>query len=201
MKLLIAIPSQDYINIGFVESLLKLQRRLLKDGVDFTVNFRTGALVYDSREQMAAKARMEDYTHVLWLDSDMVFPDDIFQKLMSHKKDFVTGICHARKKPYRSCVFKRLFPEAERYTARSYPNSLFPIAACGFACVLTSVELLRDIKKEYGSLFLPNLAFGEDLAFCQKATEAGYELWADPDVQIKHIGHIEIGSEDEIIGD
>ena len=42
--------------------------------------------------------------------------------------------------------------------------------------MLTSVQMLRDIKHNSGILFLPTLAFGEDLAFCIRAKEAGYEL-------------------------
>lgn len=199
MKLMIAVPTQDYIPMPFVESLLRLQKRLTKKKINFTVNFRSGALVYDSREQLAAKARMEEYTHVLWIDSDMVFEEDIFEKLAAHKRDYVTGICHARRAPYRSCIFYRLLPEPERMNKRMYPESLFKIEGSGFGCVLTSVKLLKDMKQQYGNLFLPNLAFGEDLAFCHKAQEMGYELFADPKVQIKHLGHVAFGQEDEII--
>lgn len=201
MKLLIAVPTSDYIHHAFVRSLLALTKRLDADGIEYEVEMRTGSLVYDAREQLAAKARFENFSHVLWLDSDMVFPDDIFAKLSAHNKDYVTGICHARRKPYLSAVFSRLEPEAMRFHRTTYPQELFQIAASGFACVLTSVQLLRDIKNKSGILFLPTLAFGEDLAFCMRATEAGHELFADPAVQIKHIGHIEIGAEDEIIGD
>ena len=201
MKLLIAIPTQDYIPCRFVECLSKLQKHLTENGIEFDVAFKTGALVYDSREQLAARARLENYTHVLWLDSDMIFPEDVFDKLNAHGKDFVTGICHARRKPYKSALFSRLTPDAIRYSRTTYPEELFQIAGSGLACALTSVKLLREVKKQCGNLFLPTLAFGEDLAFCVKATEIGFELFADPKVQIKHIGHVEIGSEDEIIGD
>ena len=201
MKLMIAIPTQDYIQCKFVECLSGLQKHLMAEGIDFDVVFRTGALVYDSREQIAARARLDNYTHVLWLDSDMVFPPDVFDRLNAHGKDFVTGICHARRKPYRSALFVRLLPEAVRYSRTTYPDELFQIAGSGLACALTSVHLLREVKRKHGILFLPSLAFGEDLAFCLRATECGIDLFADPNVQIKHISHIEIGSEDEIIGD
>lgn len=201
MKLLIAIPAQDHIPYRFVECLLKLQKHLTEQGIEHDVVFRIGALVYDSREQLAAMARFENYTHVLWLDSDMVFPADVFDLLSAHEKDFVTGICHARRKPYRSAIFSRLLPEAVRYSRTTYPDELFQIAGSGLACALTSVHMLREVKRKHGILFLPSLAFGEDLAFCVRAAECGIDLFADPKVQIKHIGHIEIGSEDEIIGD
>ena len=201
MKLLIAVPTSDYMHHAFVKSLLGLTKRLDVDGIEYVVDMRTGSLVYDAREHLASRARLENFSHVLWLDSDMVFPDDIFEKLKSHGKDYVTGICHARRKPYLSAVFAKLEPDAIRYHRTTYPDNLFQIAGSGFACVLTSVQMLRDIKHNSGILFLPTLAFGEDLAFCVRAKDAGYDLYADPKVRIKHVSHVEISADDEIIGD
>lgn len=199
IKLLIAIPAQDQMPVPFVQCLMRLIRRLESENVDFSTVIRTGALVYDSREQLAANARIGGFTHVLWLDSDMVFPADVFDQLLSHNKDFVTGICHARKPPYRSALFERLMPEPIRYKRTTYPDGLFEIAGSGLACALTSVKLLSDVKKQFGGLFMPSLAFGEDLSFCIKATDLNYKLYADPNCIIKHIGYTEIGPENEII--
>lgn len=201
MKLLIAIPTQDNMHYLFTQSLLNLTRRLTETSVDYVVDMRADSLVYNSRERLAARARMENFSHVLWLDTDMVFDADLFERLSAHDKDFVTAVCHGRKRPYKSCVFKRLIPEAEKYSVTTYPDDLFKIAGAGFACVLTSTKLLRDVKMKHGNLFVPSLAFGEDLAFCKKATECGYELWADPKIRPGHIGYIEITADDEVIGD
>jgi hypothetical protein len=38
---------------------------------------------------------------------------------------------------------------------------------------------------------------GEDLAFCKRATDMGYEIWAEPSVKLGHIGHITIYPEYE----
>jgi len=197
MKLLIAIPTLDYMYHGFVDSLTKLIMRLKDDDVDFDVDIRSGTLVYHAREQLAAKARIENYTHVLWLDADMMFTDDLFDDLSFHEKDFVTGICHSRRPPYCSCVFSRITPEVERYTNSTYPESLFKVAGCGFACVLISTEVLRAVKQKFGVCFLPTAALGEDLAFCDRAIQCGYDIWADPATRLRHVGHVEITPEFE----
>lgn len=46
MKLLIAIPTYDYMHFQFVECLTKLIRRLDEDGIDYEVDFQGGTLVY-----------------------------------------------------------------------------------------------------------------------------------------------------------
>ena len=50
MKLLIAIPSLDYVNCEFMNCLVKLVMRLGKDGVDFDVKIISGTLVYAARD-------------------------------------------------------------------------------------------------------------------------------------------------------
>lgn len=197
MKLLIAVPTLDYMYFGFCESLTKLVMHLKDEGIDFDVAFRSGTLVYHAREQLAAKARIENYTHMLWLDADMIFTEDLVDDLAFHEKDFVSGIYHARRPPHVSCIFSRLLPEIERFDRRTYPESLFRIAGCGFGCVFMTVDVLRAVKQKFGTCFLPTLALGEDLAFCDRATQCGYELWADPATSLRHIGHVEITQESE----
>lgn len=197
MKLMIAIPTLDYIYWGFADSLTKLVKNLDDQGIDFEVCFKAGTLVYHGREQLATKARQENFTHVLWLDADMIFTEDLFDDLYFHEKDFVTGIYHARRPPHVSCIFSRLLPEVERFEVQSYPDGLFRIAGCGFGCVLMSVDLIRAVKQKFGTCFLPTQALGEDLAFCDRVKECGYEMWADPATRCRHIGHIEISPEDE----
>ena len=50
MKLLIAIPTYDYMHFQFVECLTKLIRRLDEDGIDFEVVYQGGTLVYVGRD-------------------------------------------------------------------------------------------------------------------------------------------------------
>lgn len=196
MKLMIAIPTLDFVHVKFMECLVKLIRYLDEDGVDFTVEIKSGTLVYHAREQLATKARMEFYTHILWLDSDMIFNEDVVDDLLFHKKPYVCGIFHARREPHLSCLFKSLTP-IERWSCGEYPDQLFEIAGGGMACTLMDVNVVRKVWERYGSCFMPTPALGEDLAFCERAAACGIKMYADPAVRIGHIGHIVINPEDE----
>lgn len=187
MKLLIAIPTTDEMPFQFVESLTKLIRRLDADGVDYDVAFQSGTLVYVGRDKLAKKAIDGGYTHMLWLDSDMVFTDDIFETLRDTNKDFVTGIAHSRREPYSSCIFSEIYPCFIKWKT-DYPSETFKIAACGFACVLISVEIIKAVWDKHSTAFFPDMRLGEDVAFCKKATELGYEIWAEPSVRLGHVG-------------
>ena len=190
MKLLIAIPTHDYMHMDFVKSLMALTERLKDDDIDFKVHMHGGTLVYHARDALAEKAINEGFTDVLWLDADMVFNDDLLDDLMFSGKPFVSGIAHGRRAPHRSCLFTEIYPSVQRFT--EYPGNTFKVAGCGFGCVLIKTEILKAVKDRHGTCFFPTRELGEDLAFCQRATEGGWEIYAEPAARLGHIGHIAI---------
>lgn len=193
MKLLIAIPTHDEIPVAFVECLMKLENRLRKDGIWFETKFNAGTLVYIARDKLANHAIDNGFTHVLWLDADMIFKDSIVDDLMFSGRPFVTGICHARRPPYMSCMFKSL-ETLERF--EEYPHDTFEIGACGMACVLMETNILESVRTAFQTCFLPTMKLGEDLAFCDRAKFLGHRIYAEPTAQIGHIAKVPIYPED-----
>ena len=82
MKLLIGVPTTDFVHVEFMKSLVNLLLKLERDGTQFDVDIESGTLVYIARDRIANKAINENYTHVLWIDSDMVFNENIFEDLL-----------------------------------------------------------------------------------------------------------------------
>jgi len=194
MRLLIAIPSLDFVHVEFLKSLTALVMRLKNDGVDFEVSIESGTLVYVARDKLAQKAVNGGFTHVLWLDADMVFSDNILEDLMFSGHDFVSGIAHGRRPPHLSCLFESLSP-VTRFTSK-YPSETFEVAGCGFGCVLITTEILKQVMLNAKACFMPMAAYGEDLAFCLRASRIGVKIYAEPTVRLGHIGHIAIYPED-----
>ena len=191
MKLLVGIPSLDFVHVDFVECLTRLIQRLKDDGVDFDVWICKGTLAHVARDNVACKAINEGYTHVLWLDADMIFSPDILDDLRFCGKDFVTGLACSRRPPYVLCVFNHVSDEKGciAYKLADVPEEAFEIQGCGFACVLISTEILKAVMTRYKTCFLPMKIYGEDLAFCVRARELGYRIWCEPTVRLGHIGH------------
>lgn len=189
MKLMVAIPTLDMIHWEFARCLTGLVQRLERSGVDYDVFFKGGTLVYNAREALAAEAINNNYTHILWLDADMVFNADVYEKLAAHEKPFVTGVYKSRHAPYKSCIFQSLDPD-ERVD--EFHDGLIEIAGCGFGIVLTETKMLYEVYKANGNMFLPNGDYGEDLSFCDKASKLGYTLYCDPAVRAGHIGFVTV---------
>ena len=108
MRLMIAVPTTDYMPAGFVKSLCDLQKELNRKKISYTVEIQSGTLVYIARNRLASKAINEGYTHVLWLDSDMVFNDQVVEDLMFCGKEMVCGAFVSRRPPYGPCIYESI---------------------------------------------------------------------------------------------
>lgn len=193
MKTLIAIPCMNTIPYQFVQSLLYMHK-----GENPTVYLKPNTLIYDSRNILSLYAIENGYDNVLWLDSDMVFPPDILQKLESHHMHMVTGLYVRRNDPITPVIFSVLDEPTRNAdgTLRknsdpyiNYPrDSFFPVAGCGFGCVLTSVKLLKDVWDHFGPAFTPYPWAGEDLSFCHRVNKLGYQIHCDSTISCGHVG-------------
>ena len=190
MKILIAVPCMDMVPVAFCHSLAQLQ----KVG-DCYLTMKAGSLIYTSRNSLATEAIKSEADYVFWLDSDMVFTPEIVEDLMFSGKEIVTGIAHSRRPPYSSCIFTEIYPGVQKWKGE-YPKSTFEIAACGMACCLMSTEVLSAVHDKFGMAFQPTPEYGEDVAFCWRASQCGYKIWAEPGVRVGHVGRRVIYPED-----
>ena len=194
MKLLIAIPSYEGLQPEFVRSLTCLEQQLREDNVWFEVKIIEGTLVHIARDRLAKHAVNNGFDEVLWIDDDMVFDSHLYEDLKMCGKDMVCGLFVSRHFPYVSCVFKSLQP-VERIT--EYPDEAFKVAGCGFGAVWMKTQILKDVMvNNGGKCFVPEQKLGEDCAFCQRATNAGYQIWCEPTARVGHVGRIVIWPED-----
>lgn len=192
MKVFIAVPSMDTIPALFAQSLA-----LLKRECDVQIGWEVGSLVYHARNNLARQALKTDADWVLWLDSDMVFAPDTLIRMLKvcndNDIDFLTAVCFRRKPPYTPCLFDRLekVEKGASYTALlSVPDGLFQVGGCGFAGVLMRSDVLLSVQSRFeGRMFDPMDGFGEDVSFCWRARQCGYDIWCDSSIEFGHVGN------------
>lgn len=198
-KLLVAVPCYESMRPEFAQSLVALMAKMTEDRVPYEVKILPGTLVYMARDALARHAVNNGFSHVLWLDADMVFEPTILDDLtISGKTDqILCGRFVSRHNPYLPTIFKRLEPNADRFDEDHIPDDTFRIGACGFACVLTPAQALGDVMNSNGGkCFLLTPKASEDLAFCQRAEGLGYEIWCEPTARVGHVGAVTIWPED-----
>ena len=194
MRTMIAVPCMDMLHTDFFRSCVGLQ---LEGEVQWTTC--QSSLVYDARNKLLDLAVDGGFDRVLWLDSDVVFDNHLFRRLSEHLdmgKEMVTGLYFGRKPNHSPVIYKRcegtiqndgFVPVIESYDDYEH-DALFPVEACGFGAVMTSVPMLRRIKEQFPLPFFPERGFGEDLAFCLRAKAAGAVIWCDASIKLGHVG-------------
>ena len=180
----------DTIDTIFANSLLGL----IKPGYT-QIQMQSSSLVYDSRNMLANEAVEGNFTHVLWLDSDMTFEPDLLTRLIKdvdEKHDIVTALAFARRQPFTPCIYKSLVMNEEETKIdpfTDYPKSeLFEVVACGMAACLMKAEVFKTLQAE-GEMrpFSPIYPLGEDISFCVRAKQKGFSIFCDSSIKVGHV--------------
>lgn len=197
MKTLIAIPCMSTVPRQFSMSMDYLIK-----GENVSILYKPDSLIYDSRNLISLTAIEHDFDRVMWFDSDMVFQPDTLQILHKdmneHGIDMVTGVYVKRRLPTEPVLYEKLEEPArmpDGHLAKqivpymNYPeDELFPVAGCGFGCVLTSTALLKKVWDKFGPAFTPYAWGGEDISFCHRVNQLGIQIWCDSAVTCGHVG-------------
>ena len=197
MKTLIALPCMDMVHAMFVRSLLGMR---LAGTVEYSL--AVGSLVYDARNQLAAKAVNQGFDAVMWIDSDMTFEADTFERMwkrLDEGAEYVSALAFTRKPPTHPVIYEYIGMVENTPTAtpmKEYPeNDIFEIQGAGLGLVMMTTALIERVGKTYGMPFSPVLGFGEDLSFCLRCQELGVPMFCDSGIKAGHIGFVEVNEE------
>ena len=159
---------------------MKCLINLAKHYEDVEIIIQQGALVHLNRELIVIEAKKRECSHLLFVDSDMVFSFAVLERLLLADKDIVAGLFHYKRSP----------KEAVCKPNKEIPDKLFKCDWVGTGCILIRMEVFEKIKRPWFFFEPPNKegGIGEDIWFCRKAKEAGYNIWIEPEAPVGHLG-------------
>lgn len=149
-----------------------------------------GCNVAANRHTLVNKAINKNATHVLFLDSDMTYPDNTIVRLLRHNKDIVGANGPKRCKPIEGTAIA--FGGNQFKTTES-DTGLQEVAAMGTGCMLVNIDVFKNMGLpwfEHRWIDDQNKYIGSDVFFCVMARDAGYKIFIDHDIskEIAHIG-------------
>ena len=185
-KIAIGLPTVGTVKTDTVFSLI----RMIKNSkFEYVIITKSGSILHWNREHIVKQAIEAKCTHVLFIDSDMYFEADAAERLLKRNKDIVGVQYNLRKLPLTSTV--KIIDENGKELMKEYRNGLVKVAAVatGFMLIKTSVfEKLSEPWFFWESNDKGEVVTGEDSWFCRKARQAGYDIWLDSKIVMKHIG-------------
>jgi hypothetical protein len=192
-RILIGVPCKDMMYSHFAYCLQEIVEYHSKRNIETIVEFNMGTLIGSQRERIADRALELGVTHILWLDSDMMFPRTICETLLSHNLDFVACNYATRSLPRRSVAYSEI-GNWDSYLGKD-EIGLIAAEGVGLGCALLKVSILSDIPKPWFPITYnteTNDYLGEDFNFCQKISYFGYPIAIDCDAsrEVYHIGSV-----------
>lgn len=199
VRLAILIPSHDSWDGNFCLSLLQLQRYLHYDPIcedfDYTIINERGSIVDYQRENMAVRAvEDERITHMLWLDSDMEFPPNLFHRLYGHDLPLVA--CNYVKRTIPAFPNSRS-TNGKLISTTKEDRGLEEAESAGFGAVLMQRQVFEALERPwFDTVWLDKgegrlEKMGEDVFFFKKARQmGGFPLFIDHSLsqKVRHIG-------------
>lgn len=198
MLIAICIPARDLVHAGFAKSLANLTSYLSKININYELLINLGTVLPQQRNTLVESALKIKADYILWLDSDMHFPNYLVEKFLEHRKDIVATTYSTRIKPQRSVAF---LDKNNLDLRLKKNNGLHKVWAVGMGCMLISTKIFQYISKPYFQYIwnedTQDLS-GEDIYFCNLLNESGFEIFVDCDLS-KDIAHY--GTKAYLIGE
>ena len=160
--------------------------KLFKSKPDMGFIMEQGPYVFANRETIVAQFMNDsrDFTHLFFVDSDMVFEPDVLDKLLAHDKDIVGARYFKRQGVEKEPVVKTRYD----MPGVQMPNHIFKNYAAATGCLLIKREVFEKIPRPWFSMGTPEKQEGEDIYFSRRARECGIEIFLDPTLSVGHVG-------------
>lgn len=200
-RVFIGLPVAGGFTPQMVGSLLTLTQQNPGGHQLRFVTLHNESLISRGRNRLATMFLESGDDVLVMIDSDLEFPPDAIDRLIRHDRDFVGAPYTIKGTPPMWTV--RFLPGAmPTYVAGLMPVQYLP---GGFVCIKRAViERMCTADRRYMqrgewiyNLFQPYVTtldgetpeyLPEDWAFCERAREAGYELFCDFDLRLTHWG-------------
>ena len=194
---------------GYVKSLLLSTNALNQEGLSWNFLNQGGSLVSMAREmtiggwdtnniEMTEPCSGEfTYDVIVWIDSDISWmPADLFA-LYNSNKQIISGcyLMEDRHIPIYQQPRGGMMPE-EMLDDYKKP---FKVAGCGFGFIAVKHGVFENMSRPwFGPVSIPTIdektgekiedfiLVGEDLSWCTKAINSGFEIWVDPNIRVVH---------------
>lgn len=208
-KILFCLPGKSYSG-KFLECWTNLIAHCMASGHHFGIvqkyscniyyvrNLCLGGNVMLGENQVPFNGQV-DYDYIMWIDSDIIFTVDQFQRLLDRELDIVSGLYLMDNGTQFATVEnwdEELFQKQgsfEFLTPNSITGSteLKSVAYTGFGFMCVKRGVFESMKYPW---FRPEFVqIGdckdftmEDVSWCRTATKLGYKILVDPTVVVGH---------------
>ncbi len=174
-KFVVVVPAKDYVFSEFALAL-RLMRFPPNSQVVYALNKKEANT---SRNEMVEKSP-PDSDYVLFLEDNILLPQDGIERLLSNDKDIVAALHFQSNAPFSPLLFKANAKGNYSPLFDYENNKLLEVDSTGLGALLVKRKVFDKLKKPYFE--------AHPFSFFKKAKEAGYKVYCDTSVKCHSMG-------------
>jgi len=206
----IAMPCYDSVKINTMLSIFQLIQHLGRSKVEVGINTMKSPLIHQARNYLTSVFLTTEYSHLLFIDSDVEFQPEAGLRMLVADKDIITTPYRAKNPNLNEHTYTVKFPDPK--VVPILPGGLVEIEAGPTGLMLIHRRVFEKIMKKYPYLKIKNkatptadkshefyynffdfgfkdgYAMGEDLSFCRLARGSGFNIYANTQSTTQHHG-------------
>ena len=211
MKIIFCLPGASYSG-RFLQCWTNLLAELPKYNITYGLSQHYMCNIYHVRTKClgASIERGVDqkpfdgkifYDYIMWIDSDMIFSPEDFFKLLEHDKDVVSGIYkmsdgvnyatveHMDEEFFEQWAYYQFMQDKD---LKKKKGKIFKADYTGMGFLLVKRGVFESFSYPW---FYPRKNKSpngweefvwDDVEFCLRAREAGFDVWVDPKIRLGH---------------
>lgn len=205
IDILIATPGHS-LTMPYFNSLLSTISKLAEKDISWAfVNGYSSNVAYAREHTIsgpvvanASQTEILDgtvsYNKIIWIDSDIAWNPEDFIKLYESDKDIISGayLLATGEVP----AYEKILGSAMQFEQVKNMTEPIQVAATGFGFIAIKSGIFEKMTRPWfqatevtevrdGTEYKYNI-LGEDLAWCYRAKDLGYEIWLDPTIKVGH---------------
>lgn len=175
MKIAVMSPTNRLSGIYYWLDLIELLFNIAKKH-EVIIRFDDSVAPLDmKREHLAEFALQNNADYLLFIDTDMRFEPDLFDRLVKHGKDIISGVYMDRVSGFTPKHIKN----QDLFVKCIEQKKLCKLKTTGFGIMLIKSEVFRKTKK-------PWFKFPEDYNWSLDVRKQGYDIWCDCNTWLGH---------------
>jgi len=208
-RIIFCLPGNNFSG-RFLDSFVNLVVYCMEKGIQFAISRRESSVVYYVRNMCLGGDTLRgenqkpfdgkiEYTHLMWIDSDVIFTPQHFQRLLDYDKDIASGIYMMGNNIHFATVinwdeeyFKKngtfQFITEQDIKGKS---GIMQVAYTGMGFVLIKKGVFESITYPWFRPIFHKIGnasdfSSEDVSFCLLVKEKNIKIWVDPQVRVGH---------------
>jgi hypothetical protein len=202
VNVIIATPGHSMMSV-YVKSLFRLIEVFNQKGITWAWSSEYSSHVGDAREiTLSGSFKNEinnnkplqgelDYDTILWIDSDISFNPEDAMKLIESDKEITSGAYLLGGGDVT--VYEKLLGPGYLYEQVKQMKDLTKVEGCGFGFLAVKKGVFESLSRPWFQSAMVKTKdgfefpmMGEDLSWCKRVSDAGFEIWFDPTLRVIH---------------